>query len=196
MNYRTICIAGVDGTGKSSTIDEVVRRIGKDKAFIQYMGAKLWETEVARNSIERHKYFFPVSTVMFVYAYIYEMFYRINKHKKSGKIIVYDRYVYEHALLRSSVGTGYSGKIINSILSFAFLKCFPKPDITFYLCCPLEVSLSRKTDINTQQELDNLQRSKNILDDYYKGKNSVIVIDTSHTQQNEVVDIIMNTIQE
>lgn len=195
MKYKTICIVGVDGTGKSSTIESVVRTIGEDKACVQYMGAKQWETEVAQKSFVQRKYHFPFSTFMFLYAYIHEMYYRVNKHRKTGKIIVYDRYVYEHVLFREALARSIKEKVFNRILHFAFINCFPKPDKTFYLCCPLEVSLSRKDDMTTPLEIESLKRNKNILDDFYKGKTGVVVIDTSIIKQEDVIKTIIKEIE-
>ncbi len=194
MKYRTICVAGVDGTGKSSTIEGLSEILGKDNSVIQYMGFRMWETEIAKRSIVEHKYKYPFAPFMFLFSLIHEMYYRVHKHRNSGKIVIYDRYVYEHVLFRKRIVKSLTGWISYFILKISFMYLFPKPDITFYLICPLDISFKRKNDINTEKEKEGLRQAKKILDDFYMNRKGVVVIDTSKQNQENVISAIYSKI--
>lgn len=199
MKHKFICVTGVDGTGKSSTIDLLKDIIGEDQVCVQYMGARLWETPVAQKYIGAS--ILPKCNkvkleVMRIFALIYEMYYRINKHRKSNKIIIFDRYASEQAIFRKANAKGIYGKTSSLFYTFFLYKIFPKPNYTFYLECPIEVSINRKSDINTKEEIAGLKRNKELLDNYYKNRRDVIVVDTSKGSQEEIADKILNIINE
>lgn len=196
MKNKSVCIVGVDGAGKSSTIEKLVKRLGETNSCVQYMGSRQWETQLARNNVEKQIHRFPVRAIMFVYSYIYEMYYRVLKHRKSKKIVIFDRYAYEQVYIREASTRGLRDKLNNFIFRVFLLWFFPRPDITFYLVCPLEVSMKRKTDIITQDDIDSLVRNKECLDRCYLNKKGVYVIDTSVVEQSDVVNIIEKTIKE
>lgn len=194
MNFKSICIAGVDGTGKSSTVKNLCKIIGKEKSVVQYMGARQWESRLGIKYFVEDYYSGPFKPIMWVVSYIYEMYYRYYKHKGEGKIVIFDRYAFEHAVFRSDVENGFKGKLYSFIFKLAFLWFYPKPNKTFYLICPLEVSLSRKSDITTKQEIASLERNKRILDDFYQRRKGVVVIDTTKENEESVISHIMSEI--
>jgi len=197
MNYRSICIAGVDGTGKSSTIDKLVERLGKDNVCVQYMGSRLWETEIAKKYLSDDPpsgLKKPLWIVMRVYAQIKEMYHRIRKYNNTTKLVIFDRYAYEKAVLDRSFASNLIQRIV-AIVDKIFLEWFfPAPDFTFYLTCPLEISISRKSDINTNEEIIGLRINKNSLDKYYGNRRNVMVLDTSTNTQEMIVAKIMKLV--
>ena len=200
MKFKSICVVGVDGTGKSSTIDLIKTLMGEDVICVQYMGARLWETQMAQDYIgasnhpkcSKLKYVF-----MSTFSHIYEMYYRVYKHRKINKIVLFDRYAYEQALFRRANSKGVYGKVMSFIYSFFLLWLFPKPDLTFYLKCPLDISIKRKTDINSKEEIEGLKRNKRLLDKYYENRKNVYVLDTSKESQQlitrHIVEIVNKT---
>ena len=195
MKYKSICIAGIDGTGKSSAVENLRKRIGENKAVVQYMGAKQWESRLGVKYFIEDSFKGPFRPIMWVVSYIYEMYHRYYKYKGTDKIVIFDRYAYEHTIIRDDVGGGMKGKLFSFIYKCAFLWLFPRPVKTFYLVCPLELSLSRKSDIITKEEIANLNRNKKILDNFYKDRRGVVVIDTAKENKEEVVSHIYNEIQ-
>lgn len=192
MKYKSICIVGVDGTGKSSTIEKLQNLLGEDNVTVQYMGARLWETNLAKRNVEVQVHSFPLRAIMYTYSYVYEMYHRVFKHNKSSNIVVFDRYAYEHVYLRENEDNGFINRITNAIFRFFLIDIFPKPNLTFYLFCPIEISISRKGDIESNDEKEALIRNKRCLDNCYLHKKGVRVIDTSiHTQ-----DVVLNRIME
>ena len=199
MRYNSICVAGVDGTGKSSTIDMLKEQLGEDCVCVQYMGARLWETSVAQKYIGASvlpKCNKIKMEVMRIYALIYEMYYRVYKHRKTDKIVVFDRYASEQSIFREANSKGIFGKTASFFYTFFLLWLFPKPDLTFYLECPIEVSISRKTDINSKEEIEGLKRNKKLLDDFYENRHKVIVFDTSKDGQQLITQKIIGIIRD
>lgn len=197
MKYKSICIAGVDGTGKSSTIDMIVDRLGKENVSIQYMGSRLWETSKAKKYLENEPpsgLKKPFWIFMRVYAQIKEMYHRVRKHNNTSKLVVFDRYAYEKAVFDRTFASNTIQWMV-AVVDMIFLEWFfPAPDYTFYLTCPLEVSISRKLDINTEEDINGLRINKDSLDNYYKNKKNVLVLDTSINTQEMIVSKILEMV--
>lgn len=197
MKYRSICIAGVDGTGKSTTIDLIRQQMGEENICVQYMGARKWETKNALKYIGDEaspKGLKFKLVVMGAYSRIYEMYHRIYKHNGSGKIVVFDRYANEQALFRRAGSKGMYGRVMSFIYSIFLLWLFPKPDITFYLKCSIDASISRKSDINTKEEIEGLKRNKRLLDKYYENRKNVYILDTSKESQQIIAQRIIEIV--
>lgn len=195
MSFKSICIVGVDGTGKSSTINCLAEKLSQDDSCIQYMGARLWETKLFKKYNEKLPTKNPFIVLIHTLAYIREMYHRYYKHKKDKNVVIFDRYAYEHALLREATDSGIKGKVLAFVYRMAFVWLYPKPGITVYLICPVETSLSRKSDISTKEQVDAFKNGKEILDDYYLNQKKVLVIDTSINQQGQVVDLILQDVR-
>lgn len=195
MKIKSTCIVGVDGTGKSSTIEQLKERLGEENVVVQYMGARMWETKLAQKYIGTEGRENLFRSIMIVTAFPMEMFHRVYKHRGTNKIVIFDRYVYEQIVVRKAKGGGLFNKIVTSIYSILFNRVMYKPGLTAYLKCPIETSLARKNDIQTREELDNLKRNKCVLDKYYTECKGTIVIDTSETSQNDVVNTILKAMK-
>lgn len=182
---RSICVVGVDGTGKSTLVRKLSEWLGSEKSTVQYMGAKNWETDLA-------KYFYRdkehVSFFVLVGRYgslIYDFYKRIYKHKKQNKIIIFDRYINEQVLYLDRNKKSWKQYILKYVYRFVF--CFMhKPSITIYLTCDFSISFARKDDINIDDDKNLFLKSKNVLDNYYLSKDGVIVLDTSTISSDEV----------
>lgn len=186
-SVKTICFVGVDGSGKSSTIELLRDQLGDKKVCVQYMGAKLWETKIGR---KYHGHKIPhtwKNGVMFNLSLIYEMYYRVLKHHGEDKIVFFDRYVDELVIYRESG----NNKIIAALYHIFFRWLFPRPEATFYFTCPIEISVKRKDDLSSEMAIGRLERNKKLLDGYYCKKKGVCVIDTSVLEQQRVVELIV-----
>lgn len=190
---KSICILGVDGTGKSSLVKKIVETIGHDKAVVQYMGSKQWETKMA---IYYHK---PgkktmIRSLLCSLSVIFDMYYRVYKHVFKNKVIVFDRYVDELFInLEMEEGRARS-RMKKKMYSFFFGKFFYRPSVTFYLTCPADISISRKDDIVTREDAAKLIDRKNIYDHFYKRKPSVITIDTGKNDLKQTLCTVMSAI--
>ncbi len=192
MRIKSICLVGVDGTGKSSMVEKLQEYYGKERAVVQYMGSRLWETPIAKKYLDGgRKGGSPFNKLMGILSLLYEMNYRVNKHRREKRIVIFDRYVDEKVLSFKSKKGGLNHKLILVLYTIFFKVFFYRPKITFYLTCPIEVSFQRKSDIVTDYEKQKLLRTKQILDNYYINRSDVVTIDSYKQNQEEVFNTIL-----
>lgn len=165
-----VCFVGVDGAGKSSTIGLVENYFG-DKCFTQYLGARLYETYLAKKFIETppalpKTILIPIQIMAGYIDGLYRFYKAVNTRKE---IIIYDRYVSESYInaIKQPI------KLINYIL---FGTMFPKPDCYIYLHCPVEVSLERKDDIF---DIPSFVEKKKKTDAFYMMRKDSLCFDTA-----------------
>ena len=142
-----ICLVGVDGSGKSTTVYNL-EQILIPHVKIQYMGFKDWELKFVRNHFENTKDTKIYKLQSIIYVYI-EMWYRYIKSRFSRKLVIYDRFV-DEAYINAS---GLSKKIYTILYKYLF----PKPKQYIYLYCDLDTSLSRKDDILDKEQFRNMK---------------------------------------
>lgn len=192
MNLKSICIVGVDGTGKSSLIQMLAQTIGETKAIVQYMGLKDWESGFGKKYLSKKGGGGILSSFMKVIAIFVEMYHRVYKYRGSDKVIIFDRYVDERIISREMSKKSGKSDMLNKIYKLFFLHYFHRPILTFYLECPIDYSIKRKDDITTDADIDNLKKSKAAYDQYYKGKADVIIINTSENNQQQTLQIVLS----
>lgn len=195
--FVSVCITGVDGTGKSTTVKRLSDYFGNEKSEIQYMGSKNWETRLAEKYLSKPGKMYSLTEKIYgKWILIFEMYKRVYKHAGSDKLIIFDRYVDEQALWYRTEKATFKGKLVQLLYTVIFTKCFYRPTITFYLMCDVSVSVKRKDDIAGLSGIDDLRRIKNVFDDYYIPLKDVIKIDTSSTGIEDTVDIILKHMEE
>lgn len=194
INLKSIAVLGVDGTGKSTIVKAIYEYFGSDKALVQYMGLKEWETWPARicTTMPWAKVFGRFVRL----AVLYELKRRVYKHNHRKKIVIFDRYVDEQVLQFCKTKQNLFGKIMEGLFKRVFWKSFYRPTMSFYMTCNLEVSIARKDDINSSQEIDRLKINKTLMDSFYKKRNDVITIDTTSMPIDETLNIIFKKIEE
>lgn len=182
--YKFVII-GVDGTGKSSALNKV-EDYYKNKVHTEYFGFRSWQTSMAKkyidnNPIRYSAFRFPIRSV----AMFREMRHRYNNSIRSHKpLLVYDRYVWE-----AYINT--DNKLAKCIYRILFLTLFPKPDGIIYLYCPVEVSLSRKDDIEDHPAFIKM---KERFDSMYLHNNDILKIDTSLIEESQEIMMIVSYI--
>lgn len=190
--FVSVCITGVDGTGKSTIVKRLSDYFGNEKSEIQYMGSKNWETRLAEKYLSQPGETYSLTEKIYgKLILIFEMYKRVYKHEGSDKLIIFDRYVDEQALWYRIEKTTVKGRLVQLLYTFIFTKCFYRPTITVYLMCDVSVSAERKDDINGLSGMDDLKKVKNVFDNYYIPQKNVVKIDTSRTGLEDTVDIIL-----
>ena len=192
MKLKSICIVGVDGTGKSSLVQMLTKSLGEEDAVVQYMGLKDWETNMGKKFLTVKKKQGLYIYIMRILSIFVEMHHRVYKHRGGNKIVIFDRYVDERILSRQQSKKGSKSDVLNLIYKIFFLHLFYRPSLTFYLECPIECSVKRKDDIISEADIQNLRKNKFAYDAYYKGMKDVITIDTSTTGQEETLKIVLS----
>lgn len=193
MDVQSICVIGVDGTGKSSIVEMLVSSLGEEKCVSQYMGMKLWETKLAKRFFaeEKRNVFYKLFRV---YVVIHELRYRVYKHRAEKRIIVFDRYADEQILYKKR-NQNRKNRMISLIYKFFLKDHFYQPTLVVYLFCDFACSLARKDDITSEEDISRLEQTKRLLDEYYK-ENAALVIDTTDIGIDEVYHRIIGKMEE
>lgn len=190
MKFKSISFTGVDGAGKSTIIALLENYIGKQNVIIQYMGSRCYESKIAVKYIENNKSNSILMDVLKIFVFIYEMYYRVWKLRNTSKLIIFDRYVDEKYIsLKKNHNIGAKFLLYFYYVFFGIL--FHKPDVTFYLTCPVEFSLKRKDDIVSDKDKDKLLKNKRLMDNYYINRKNTITIDTSIYTIDETLNKIV-----
>ena len=163
----TIAIIGVDGTGKSTSINAINEYYG-DAVATQYMGFRLFQTKIAKSWYGRKKRIPIIGFFVDCIILPYEMWYRyIHALSEGNDIVLFDRYPWE--IYDNSCGIA---RIINYCL---FKLLFKKPDGIIYLYCSVDTSLSRKDDIVDEKAF---RRMKAAFDKQYKEYSGTLALNT------------------
>lgn len=188
--YNSICIVGVDGTGKSTIVKMITEMFRNETSVVQYMGQKNWETGIAKAFAEHPR---KILRVIRPIAIIVEYYHRVYKHEGSHKIVIFDRYV-DEAMIVLKDETDWKRKMIAYVYKFFLGNRFYRPTVTFYLTCDIDVSLQRKDDINSEEQVKALIGVKKKLDEYYMNQANV-VINTGLNSIGETRKIIRQRLQ-
>lgn len=179
MKNKTVALLGVDGSGKSTAVENLKALFG-EKCEIIYMGYKDFD-DPRITRLDGRRVAMP-----FVRFLIYRCYWRRFLYGvKMNKIIIFDRYVHE-VFINS---TGYQ-KWINTLL---YKYLFPKPRLIIYLHCPVSESLKRKTDI---PNAENFEKMKERFDRYFLTQKGVLCLDTYDMSIEEITNTIYNHINQ
>ena len=174
FHNRTIAIVGIDGSGKSTTIESLQKTI-PDKLRIQYMGNKDFKSKLAKTyTYKNHKLIALPITYLAMWS-------RIISGLTKPQITIFDRYSWETYYLAS--------RPAKPLFFFPYFFLPPKPKLVYYLHCPLETSLARKDDIDDKQQFA-LMKQKT--DTFYKNRRNIVSFDTATIPTAKIVDRILN----
>lgn len=190
IKYDSICVVGVDGTGKSTIVRMVTEMFANNASVVQYMGQKNWETGFAKLFAEH-----PLKILRLVrpIAVIVEYYYRVYKHNGSKRVVIFDRYV-DELIISLRDEAEWKRRIVARIYKLFLGNRFYHPTVTFYLTCDVEISLCRKDDIESEEQIKALKKIKGKLDEYYINEKNV-VIDTGLNSIENTLNIIRNRLQ-
>ena len=172
---KTIAIIGVDGTGKSTLINQLQERLG-DMAVTKYMGSVRFEDP--RISEYEKKESLSIVDIIKIQLLIYKCFWnRYRSAVMTNKLVLFDRYVNERYINAKG-----KYKILNTLL----YKCFfPKPSHIFYLYCTAETSLKRKDDIPDKSVFIAMKKR---FDDYYLNKKNCFCLNSDVYSAEELTE--------
>ncbi len=183
-----IALIGIDGSGKTSTIIELEKRLSCLKISIGYMGwkdfkflpIKIYESFIGhkkwKNSNHNNLKSFGLLSLVVFYT---ELYIRYLKQMISGKnVVIFDRFFYDR-LTRTK-----------SNLTYKLFNCLVPPiDLVFYMTAPVEILYQRKKE-STVSNIKQIQSAfeKKERDIKYK------CIDTNKCSREEVAGIITEEI--
>lgn len=191
---KSICVLGVDGTGKSTLVQMIFDALGAEKSVVQYMGSKRWETSFARN-FHNSANTSLIGSFLCALSVVWDLYVRVYKHRFNNRIVIFDRYADEQ-FLNLNMGTNDSkNRFKKFFYTFWFKFFFYRPTVTFYLTCPADVSIARKDDIVTEDDVARLRERKTLFDDYYIGKPGVMTIETDKNSLEQVLSLVLEEIK-
>lgn len=181
MKKKTIAIIGVDGTGKSTVIDNVSLRLG-DNCIVKYMGSRSYE-DVELEQLLTKKRMSKIELLRSIWLQYRCFWTRYNDAVRSGKIALFDRYIHEIYLNSNGVF-----KVIYTIL---YKYLYPRPSSIIYLHCSANESLRRKDDIPNP---DVFRAMKSRFDNYFLGNKSCFCLNSEEHSPQELADLVYNYI--
>ncbi len=173
MKNKTICFIGLDGSGKSTSVDFAydtlkARKVKVKKVRAAYvikvmsffikLGKKLVMKKDAdpyggdyksylesmRKQSEK-KGVYKIFTFLTTLEFWCQIFFSITLNKLFGYTLLVDRYIYDNAVTYAA-NLGKDTSFLRSTIEKKW-KHAPKPDLIIYIKTPVETCLSRKDDI-------------------------------------------------
>lgn len=179
LERRNVAVIGVDGSGKSTTIEELHNILGSE-SIIVYMGLKNFKFKYCKdnesfqglNGIQKLKYY----TLLYI-----DFLCRYFKYRYTSKIVIFDRYIYD------TLANDKKPRL-KKILDDIFYKVlYPKPKLIYYLHCDVETSLKRKNDIN---DVERFNKYKNNYDRVVKKNKKIKEISSNRYNNDQIIQII------
>ena len=173
MKKKTVCFIGLDGSGKSTSVDfafDTLKSRGvkvkkvraayviKFMSFFIKAGKKLVlkkdsdpyggdyksYLESMRKQSEK-KGIYRIFTMLTTFEFKCQIFFSITLNKMFGNNLLVDRYIYDNAVTYAA-NLGKDTAFLKDTIEKKW-KNAPKPDLIIYIKTPIETCLSRKDDI-------------------------------------------------
>ena len=182
-----IALMGVDGSGKSTLIEHLNKKLKKKYIKIQNLHLRpyffLTDTSTVNSNPHNTKKkrlkiisFF----IILVWLFMYRIFFFVNL-KKKNQLIIFDRYA--HDLLIDKVRYRFN---LNKKITRFILKLFPKPNLWIFLNPPIKIIEKRKKELPTHE----LTRQSNEYQKLLKKEPNVLTINTNKKNAKNISLII------
>jgi dTMP kinase len=172
-----IVFEGIDGAGKSTQVDQLIKWLEKDQGYaVTY--SKWNSSKLMKPVIDKAKDKRELTPLLYSLLHASDMVYRYNHEicpaLAANKIVICDRYIYT-SIVRDKA-RGVDVEFLNKIY-----KDFREPDILFHCVVPIHVAFGRLVkekglsyygsgmDLNlADNREENYVKYEHILDKYYK----------------------------
>ena len=181
---KTVALIGVDGTGKSTLLKNLQNRYG-DKAVTMYMGCVRFEDKRIEELLSR-KHLTRLDYLKIIYLKYKCFWYRYRKATKTGKLVLFDRYIHEIIL---NCG-GWKQKFLFTLL---YRYLFPQPEFVIYLYCSVNTSFQRKDDIVDKAKFASMKKK---FDNYFLENTKCYCLDSDKYNIEQLTEYAYNYLKD
>ena len=186
---KIISFLGVDGSGKSTLINEIKKTQKNKFKTIKYLHLKPYFYFLDKRTVIKNPQNckplpnFLTYFKLFFWLIDYKLFFFLNKNKKN-QLIIFDRYV--HDLLVDPLR--YKSKLSKNILK-KILHFFPEPHLWIILKTRSKIIINRKNELSLYE----ITRQTNEYLKIAKTKKSIIIVNTNQSIKS-CISIILKKI--
>lgn len=214
MKTKMICFMGLDGSGKSTSIEHAYQQLKKEGKKVKIVRAayvavisrffiKIGKRILLKKNADEYKdynsylkelrknankgFVYRVFSFLTTIEFKAQIFFRIRMNRFFGYNLLVDRYVYDNVVTYAAnlgLGKEYMVKTMNTKW-----KRSPKPDLIIYIKTPVDICFSRKDDTPSELYLEIREPLYDIVSDLYNAK----IISGEQPKENmlkETVDAI------
>ncbi len=207
-----ISFSGVDGSGKSTMIEEIKSILQstyrKEVVVLRHRpGILPIISSIKHGSSEKAEHFSSISlprqgnnqskvTSLFRFLYYYTdylfgQFYVLFKYILKGKIVIYDRYYFDFINDSRRSNIVLNRNFIKSLYRFVY-----KPKYNFYLYNDYATILSRKQELEKEDIIELNENYQNLFREYSRKNTKGNYIKIKNDRIDNTVSLIMNQIRE
>ena len=182
-----ISFMGVDGSGKSTLIYKLSKKLSKKFKKIKYVHLRPYFFLTDKSTVNANphnkkpqKSQFESLLKIFIWLFMYIFFFFIN-YRKRNQLIIFDRYAHDLLIDRIRYRFNLSKKLTKYILNL-----FPEPNLWIVLKAPIQLIEKRKKELPTSE----LKRQMKEYINFAKTKKNTLIIDTS---KNNIKNLLLIT---
>lgn len=195
MNYTnssiTLSFMGVDGSGKTTLINLLKKKLKKDFSKIRYVHLRPYfflldkRETVSDPHKNRIKQFALICFFKIFYWLIIYRIYFIFLSLKKNELIIFDRYAHDLSIDKIRYQFNLSKKLTKLLLNY-----FPEPNLWVHLEASVKKIENRKKELARAE----LQKQLKSYRYFFKNKKNSIKINTNY-QLKQNLDLIINKIK-
>jgi len=179
-----ISFMGTDGSGKSTLIKKLTKRLKKNYRKIKYLHLRpyLFLTDSSVVNTNPHDQKLPLSQVeslikILTWLWMYYFFFLINLYKKN-QLIIFDRYAHDLLIYKIRYRFNLPKKFTQFILNL-----FPKPNLWIVLKAPIKLIEKRKKELS----INELKRQMNEYINFSKKQKNTLLVDTEKKIEKNIL---------